>query len=469
MATMGVSIAQAAGVIIQPFNYEANSQVTVDEFAIRGGLLYDVEAKKIVWQKDMGMSYPIASLTKMMVALLTVEDINAGKFTWEDKVSWERVVVTRKKIGRRKYKSTSHFQTVTYSLRDVFKNTMIASNNEAAEQMAKFIGCGDMSATIARMNERAVALGMEKTYYGNPSGLPGSSFIYDNSASSTDLLKLTLEMLNHPVILDIAGLGYTDISNGKGTTTIRNHNRLTIDFTGEVDGMKTGYTKRAGFCLVATVKKCDHRLISIVLGARDRNQRNEVVKDMVNDYYAAIGKDPLNPSITYYKGSVKKVNGKTPEVDLEEEPLTNALFDTTESTLADTATPLANTAETKKVVYETTKKIHKVKRGEHLNAIADKYNCSVSDLKSWNKLRTNKILVGQRIVIQTKQKKILPNKELHFNKNEMHVHIVQKGDTLFNIAQRYNCASVEKLKSINGITDSRTIKVGDKIKVPVGS
>lgn len=62
-----------------------------------------------------------------------------------------------------------------------------------------------------------------------------------------------------------------------------------------MDGLKTGYTKRAGFCLVATTAKCDHRLVSIVLGSRGPQIRNEVVRDMINHYYTSIGLDPLGP------------------------------------------------------------------------------------------------------------------------------------------------------------------------------
>src|SRR5207302_893461 len=122
-----------------------------------------------------------------------------------------------------------------------------------------------------------------------------SAKTFDNSSTPTDLLILTLEMLNYDEILQVTGMGYADISNGKTTSIIRNHNHLTIDYKGEVDGMKTGYTKRAGFCLVATSNKCSQRLISIVLGARSPNLRNEVVKNMINDYYCAIGLDKLGP------------------------------------------------------------------------------------------------------------------------------------------------------------------------------
>lgn len=449
----GVTDSVAVPVQKQEFTFMVDTSVHADVSAFRSGLLYDVENKKIVWQKDMDASYPIASLTKMMVALLAVEDIKSGKFTWNDEVSWMRTSVIKKKIGKRKYKRYTIANNVTYSLCDVFKNTMIASNNEASEQMARFIGAGDMMATVDRMNVRAHELGMTSTYYGNPSGLPGSSFLYDNSSSCTDLLTLTMEMLKHPEILDVTGLGYTDIGAGKGSQTIRNHNRLTIDFTGDVDGMKTGYTKRAGFCLVATVKKCNHRLISIVLGSRDRNMRNEVVKNMVNDYYASIGLDALGPYNFYAYSRPEK-----------SQTITDGNF----------------TYVTKDI-----KKIHKVRPGEHLTTIAGKYNCSVSSIKSWNHLRSSKLMAGQKLTIHTtvKQKVAAPKDTVAEDSEEVNaappanpenkidktiLYTVQQGDTLFNIARRYDGVTVEKIKEANNISDDKFLKVGAKIKVPVG-
>src|SRR5438105_608208 len=78
--------------LVTPFTFEPDSNVFVDQTHLKAGLLYDVQNQKIVWQKDMNKTYPIASLTKMMVALLTVEDIHAGKVHWNDQVAWTRDV-----------------------------------------------------------------------------------------------------------------------------------------------------------------------------------------------------------------------------------------------------------------------------------------------------------------------------------------------------------------------------------------
>jgi len=452
------------------FAYQPDASVNVNEHEMKAGLLYDLETKKIVWQKDMSSSFPIASLTKMMVALLTVESIHEGKFNWTDNVKWTREII----LGRGKKKHTAT-ESISYSLLDLFKAAMIASNNEAAEQMARYVGGGDLQSFIDRMNTRARELSMNSTYYGNPTGLPSSAKTFDNSSTPADLLILTLEMLKYDEILKVTGMGYADIGNGR--SVIRNHNHLTIDYKGEVDGMKTGYTKRAGFCLAATSNKCDYRLISIVLGARSPNLRNEVVKDMINDYYSSVGMDKLGP----YCGAPSYV--KTAQSSGE------FAYKTTES-----------------------KQTHIVKHGEDLNAIAYQYNCTAAELKKWNKLRSTRVAPGKKLVIVStiiervpaaksgeedsegsdqlssneekvsdeeasteivKSKapavKTKPATAIASAKPKYIIYVVQPGDTLTSIAKRYDLASISQLKAVNKISKAHMLRVGAKIKVPVSS
>ena len=471
------------------FVYDADTSLQVNESEVRAGLLYDAVNKKIIWQKNMGSAYPIASLTKMMVALLTVEDVKAGKFNWEDNVHWVRETITGRRHKRKKV-----YTSVNYTLRDVFKAAMIASNNECAEQMARYISCGDLKASIDRMNSRAHELGMTDTYYGNPTGLPAAHSSMDNSSSPTDQLLLTLELLKYDEVLEIAGMGYASIDNGRSTSVIRNHNRLTIDYSGVVDGLKTGYTRRAGFCLVATVNKCEHRLVSIVFGCRGPQIRNEVVRDMFSDYYSAIALDRLGGE-----------HGTVPVLA----PVANL---NVESVSGEYAT-----------VVEKVRKTHLVKRGETLSQIASRYNCTVGQLRAWNKraLRQKYPISGQRLAIYTTvchkvfikkpangteeedDKPILSEDEkdvlsqavpedfqnqkaaetaAKVNTNEAAnttpsvpakidsrfvYHTVAPGDTLFSIARKYEGATVEQLKSINNISNIHGLKPGMKIKIPV--
>ena len=459
--------------LYSPFNVPVQTEIPVNEKEVRAGLLFDAVDNKVIWQKNMTTAYPIASLTKMMVALLAVEDIKAGLYSWNDNIKWTREIV----IGRRKHRKTVS-TNVSYSMLDVFKAAMIASNNECAEQLAKYIGCGNLKETIDRMNARAKSLGMVKTFFGNPTGLPAAHVMFDNSSTPSDLLLLTLEMLKYTEVLEIASMGYANIDNGKATSVISNHNHLTIDYSGEVDGLKTGYTRRAGFCLVATTAKCDHRLVSIVLGCRGPQIRNDVVRDMVNDYYTNIGLDRLGP------------NTNSPLIPANE---------------------IASNGNSNKnyiTITEPVKKTHTVKKGENISVIAAKYNCTIAQVKNWNKnsIRNNRLISGQRLVVYVnKSKQIYIQNPVNGDeaeddkplmtaseKNDLEAaekiadvdsdlnvkpaaetasnyfyYVVVPGDTLFNIARRYDGMTVDELKSLNNLYDGRSLKPGTKLKVKV--
>jgi D-alanyl-D-alanine carboxypeptidase len=367
------------------FFYQPNSGVQANEREMKAGLLYDLENKKIVWQKEMNASYPIASLTKMMVALLTVEDVRKGKISWNDNVSWTREII----IGKGRKKHTVR-ENVNYSLLDVFKAAMIASNNEAAEQMARYVG-GDVETFVDRMNTRARELSMNSTYYGNPTGLPAAAKTFDNSATPTDLLLLTLEMLKYNEILQVTGMGYADISNGRSTSTIKNHNHLTIDYKGEVDGMKTGYTKRAGFCLVATSNKCNHRLISIVLGAHSPNLRNEAVKNMMNDYYSSIGLDKLGP---YCEAPVNVSYTASADNSSNEEDSENPVKVSAPVKMKSKSAVAVAQLRSKYIIYV-------VQPGDTLSSIAKQYAvANIAALKAANKISSKHVLrVGTKLKV----------------------------------------------------------------------
>ncbi len=370
--------------LLPSLNLQPETSLLVNESEVRAGLLYDVDNKKVIWHKNMHSAYPIASLTKMMVALLTVEDVRNGLFTWEDKVRWTRQEYRGRGKSRRKITST-----VNYTLRDVFKAAMIASNNECAEQMARFIGKGDLQSTINRMNARARDLNMQSTFYGNPTGLPASKWMNDNASTPADQLMLTLEMLKYDEILEIASMGYASIENGKSSSVIRNHNKLTIEYSGEVDGLKTGYTRRAGFCLVATTAKCEHRLVGIVFGCRGPQIRNDIVRDLFNDYYSSIGLDKLGPD-----GAAMTASQASSHEGVNGELVT---------------------------VRESVKKTHLVRSGETLSGIASKYRCSVTDLKHWNArtVHSSRIAAGQRLTVYTRvTKKVFIEKPANGSEEE---------------------------------------------------
>ncbi|MBL0052686.1 MAG: LysM peptidoglycan-binding domain-containing protein [Bacteroidetes bacterium] len=391
-----VAVQEVEEVFDSTFNYTTMESIVCDPNLIRAGLLYDVQSNTVVWQKEMNYSFPIASVTKIMVALLTIEDIQAGKLSWNDVIT----TTSYKYVGRRRHKKKVYFHN-EYSLRDMLKMVMIESNNYASNLVATHAGKGNLSTFIDRMNNKAVYLGMIKTMYTNPSGLPASYRELDNRSSPHDLLLLAKYAINNKPLMEIANMGYAEVSNGTSRYTIRNHNALVRDFLNEVEGVKTGFTTRAGFCLVATSIRYNHRLIAIALGARSSFSRNAFVSDMMSSYYVHIGLGPMG-----IKLSDEVLAAVRPNLDNSKfnYPATriNPYF------IPDPNDIAAKTAVTYQSVFVQAKKVHKIKPGETLSGIADKYNVTIAQLKTWNHIKSNTIRSGQTLAIITKIKKQIP-------------------------------------------------------------
>lgn len=490
-----------------PFVLDTMPGLVYRENDIRAGLLYDAERGTVVWQKDMYYAYPIASLTKMMVALLAVEDIRSGKVDWTDEVVVDRVY-KKSRRSRHVYKTTE-----TYTLESLVQLAMIPSNNQACVDIAKYLN-GDLESFVKRMNEKALSLGMKNTFYSNPSGLPGVVKEVDNSASPNDLLLLALEMIRYEEILRITSIGYAEVSNDKRTGVFRNHNHLVIDYENDVDGLKTGYTKRAKFCLVATARKDGHRLISIVLGVDGPYLRNEIVATMLNNYYDRIGCGPMIPAS----------GGPVARKTMVSNPLAEEFKAESDSNV------------TYKTVWTKKRKTHLVRGGETLSGIAGKYNVTMAQVKKWNHMRSTKVLKGQKLLVYvnvptkvavrnvnvldnedetvpeandgaiqssentnvatdeiaapeneaavtrsnvsskkptpvtvkvTKDQKPVVKSEAPVKSRQYVYHIVQPGDTLWSIAQRYEGITVDDIKKVNNIHNSKSLKPGTKLKIKV--
>lgn len=445
---------------------------------IRAGLIYDYTAKTIVWEKDMKYAYPIASLTKMMVALIAIEDIKTGKVDWQDKIYAERSYRASKRS--RKIIKVSE----TYTLEGLMKMAMIPSNNEACAMIGKYLS-GSVDLFVKRMNERAAELGMTQTFYSNPSGLPAGYGNLDNSSSPSDLLRLATELIRYPEILAITNIAFAEVENGRGSVVYRNHNHLVMDYPGEVDGLKTGYTKNARFCLVATAQKNSHRLVAIALGVTSPWLRNQIVSEMLNNYYMQLGYGSMgNPNI---------------------DPLIVNTDSKTTNAIAAGNTPVMKQQIVYKTVTSISHKTHVVRSGQTLSDIASKYNCSVNELKKWNGLRSSTIHANQKLAVQVHVRKQIPvdthavqnfdaceddaedcsqpvasqekqntgtikKVAVTTEKTEVNKFIyyqVQPGDTLWKISQQYPGTSVEEIKRLNNIHNSRDLKTGSKIKVAV--
>ncbi|MFM8950670.1 MAG: LysM peptidoglycan-binding domain-containing protein [Bacteroidota bacterium] len=474
---------------LSAFKLEPMEGLVNREGELRAGLLYDINKNTIVWEKRMDEAFPIASLTKMMVALLAVEDIAAQKRDWSDEITVTR---SYKKSPRSRKVITT---TETYTLESLVQLAMIPSNNQACSDIGKHL-CGSIDDFMLRMNARAAELGMTSTFFSTPSGLPAAIREFDNKSSPNDLLKLCLELLKYDDILRITSIGYAEISNNKSKAIHRNHNRLVIDYDEHVDGLKTGYTRRAGFCLAATSKQDDVRLISIVLGVGSSYVRNDIVAGMLNNYYSTIGCGPMKPSF------------KVP------------------TPVSAPAVAQADSGVVYKTVWTKQWKTYRVRSGETLSSIAQKHKSTYTQLKKWNSLKSDRIHPGQQLRVFVNVKKtvairINPTQDdqedddadtnddvkkevvakldsvatpkepvelaVNTTANEKPVttkakpapakktpavkyvyHTVQPGDTLWSIARKYRGVSANDIKQTNKLPNADVIKPGTKLKIKLG-
>jgi D-alanyl-D-alanine carboxypeptidase (penicillin-binding protein 5/6) len=265
------------------FSIAIDSTLGYSDKYMRAGLIYDVNTNTVVWQKQMKTQVPIASLTKMMVALITIEDIKAGIIDWKTPVTVtkEASLVMDSRVFLK--------EGAVVTVEDLFEAAMIRSGNDAAFLLAQW-GCGTEEYFVQRMNERAQELGMKNTRYWNSNGLPGiQKGNKDNYSTAEDLLILAREALKHDEYIEISSREKEVIHNGYNQLEYENRNKLVKYYKNEIDGLKTGYTKNAKTCIVATSKRCDHRVISIVLGVESSTTRNDIAVNMFNNYYKSIG------------------------------------------------------------------------------------------------------------------------------------------------------------------------------------
>jgi len=246
----------------------------------KAGLIYDHTENKVVWSKNLHQKFPVASLTKMMVALIALEMAEAGKISLTDTATISKNATL---VG-----GSSVFLKMGQKLmvEELLGAAMVRSGNDAAYALAEHIG-GTESAFVELMNQRAEILGMDSTLFFNSTGMPVKVGPH-NTSSPADLMLLARELVKYDCVLDYTCRGTDQIRNANGIYTYDNRNTLVKSFD-EIDGLKTGFTNAAGYCVVATSHRCGHRVITIILGVATKEQRNNIAVNLFNNYYQSIG------------------------------------------------------------------------------------------------------------------------------------------------------------------------------------
>ncbi len=251
----------------------ASAYVPIDVEA-KAALLVEAETGEILYEKNiMQENYP-ASLTKIMVALLVLEAIDAGRLTMATPVTASESAFVGLVAGG----STANIKAgETMTVEDLLYCMLVVSANEACNILAETVS-GSVDAFVARMNERAQELGCKHTHFMNPSGL------HDPQHYSTawDLYLITVEALRHEQFMVICNSKSREIAatNVSDKRTLHSTNYLISNWRARgylyngAQGIKTGSTSEAGYCLISSALRGSRRLLSVVLGA-ERVQQSD--------------------------------------------------------------------------------------------------------------------------------------------------------------------------------------------------
>lgn len=268
------------------------------------GVLMEANSKEIVFQKEMDKEVPVASMTKMVAQILILDAIR------EEKISWDDVVTVSQNAadmgGSQIYLSVGE----KISIRDLFKGISMASANDATVQMAEVIA-GSEADFVQLMNKKVQELGLKHTVFKNCTGLDEDG----HYSSAYDMAMIARELVvNYPEILDFSSV-YEDYlrEDTENKFWLVNTNKLVRFYEG-ADGLKTGHTDAAKYCLAATAKKNDLRFIAIVLGEENSKVRNQEVMSLLdygfNHYQMNLikSKDEVVKTIPLDKATKKSVS-----------------------------------------------------------------------------------------------------------------------------------------------------------------
>ena len=234
-------------------------------------ILMDYSTGKILFEKNANEELPMASMTKVMTLLLTMDAIEEGRISYDDMVTISK---NASSMGGSQMFLEENSQV---KLEELIKGVSVASANDGAVALAEYVG-GSVDNFVNLMNEKAKSLGLEHTHFANPHGLDAQ----DHYSSAYDMAIMALNLIHHQDILRFTSIYEDYFNKPDGTRTwLVNTNKL-VRFLPGVDGLKTGYTEDAGYCLTATAKKQDIRFISVVMGEPTSAIRSKETTALLN-------------------------------------------------------------------------------------------------------------------------------------------------------------------------------------------
>ncbi len=236
-----------------PVNSSVTSGIETPEIQALAGMIIDLRSGSVLFEKNSTERRPIASLVKIMTAIIVLEHAEL-----EDEV----IISTRAaQIGENTMALTAG---EVYTVKELLYGLILNSGNDAAYALAEKVA-GDEMVFTYWMNLKAGELGLTDTYFAEPSGLDDNSY-----STPKDLLKLTRYALKSPIFRELAKTVEIELTGTKHKNTpLYNQTNLLTTYPG-VAGVKTGYTEKAGLCLVSYAENAGKEIVGVVLNSPDR-------------------------------------------------------------------------------------------------------------------------------------------------------------------------------------------------------
>lgn len=260
-------------VMMQPVHAEENNKLDLAKDT-KSAILLERDTGKILYQKNADKELPPASMTKLMTLLIIMEELEKGNLKKNEKV---RVSENAASMGGSQvFLEAGEQMTVN----DLLKGISIASGNDASVAMAEKIA-GSENAFVKRMNKEAKKLQLKNTKFQNVTGLPAK----DHYSTAHDMAMIAKELLRYEDITNYTSIYEDYLRKGKENEFwLVNTNKLVKHYQG-VDGLKTGYTNEAKYCLTATAQKEGMRVVTVVMGADTIKKRNAATSELLDYAY----------------------------------------------------------------------------------------------------------------------------------------------------------------------------------------
>lgn len=237
----------------------------------KSSVLIEATTGEVIHESNAHERYAPASMTKIMSLILIMEEIENGNLKLDEKIKVSQNAASMG--GSQIYLEAGEEMTVN----DLLKGICVGSANDAVVALAERIS-GTEEAFVFKMNERVKKMGLKDTNFKNATGLDEAN----HYSSAYDMAMMGRELVRHEKILEYSGIYETYLRQDTNNKFwLVNTNKLIKTYDG-MDGLKTGYTKEAGYCLTATAKKNNMRLIGVIMGEETSTQRNEDMTKMLD-------------------------------------------------------------------------------------------------------------------------------------------------------------------------------------------